>query len=96
MRLGRAGEAQQTINHAVSYLGALADQGQQTITIRKAMELLGVTWRDPAPDRPAQPPGTDPLTGCAPVIPQTGPERVQAAVERARGGPAPVQPQGYA
>lgn len=97
MRLTRRTEEQLTLDHAISYLGALADQGQTHITVRKAMELLGVTWRDPGPaDRPAPPEGADPITGCAPVTAQTGLDRVQAAVRAARGGPAPRNPQGFA
>jgi len=39
----------------------------------------------------------DPLTGCLPAAaPQTGLDRVQDAVRRARGGEAPTPPQGYA
>ena len=67
MRLTRANTEAQTLSHAISYLGALADQGQTTITIRKAMELLGVVWREEAPAAAVPPPGTDPITGCAPV-----------------------------
>jgi hypothetical protein len=96
VRLTRRSDEAETLSHAISYLGALADQGQETITIRKAMELLGVTWREEVPGRPAPPPGADPITGCAPVTAQTGLDKVQAAVERSRGGPAPAQPRGYA
>lgn len=70
MRLTRPSEAQQTLDHAISYLGALADSGQQHITVRKAMELLGVQWRDPEPARPGPPPDADPITGCRPVTAQ--------------------------
>lgn len=40
----------------------------------------------------------DPVTGCKPVTarPQTGLDKVQDAVNDARGGPAPVSPQGFA
>lgn len=39
----------------------------------------------------------DPITGCKPVTaPVTGLDRVQAAVNEARGGPAPPQMRGYA
>ena len=69
MRLTRTDPAQDTLNHAISYLGALADQGQQTITVRKAMELLGVTWNEPPEARLAPPPDVDPITGCKPVTP---------------------------
>lgn len=86
----------EVLGHAISYLGALADQGQETITVRKAMELLGVTWQEPQTETSALPPGADPLTGCKPVTAQSGPEKVQAAVRAARGGPAPVPPQGFA
>jgi hypothetical protein len=67
VRLTRLSPERQTLDHAVSYLGALADQGQETITVRKAMELLGVTWREASTGKTAPPPGVDPITGCAPV-----------------------------
>jgi hypothetical protein len=67
VRLTRLSEDRQTISHTISYLGALADQGQETVPIRKVMELLGVTWREASTGTAAPPPGVDPITGCAPV-----------------------------
>lgn len=66
MRIKRD-SAQGTLDHARSYLGALADEGQQSISIRRAMELLGVKWQDPQPGRVVIDPGSDPMTGCKPV-----------------------------
>jgi hypothetical protein len=59
-------------------------------------------WRfigqDTGPMAAVQDEDVDPLTGCKSVKarPQTGLDRVQQAVQDARGGPAPVPPQGYA
>jgi hypothetical protein len=72
VRLTRASDERRTLDHAISYLGALADQGHQTIPIRQAMELLGVTWREEAPAAAQPLPGVDPITGCAPVTAQRG------------------------
>jgi hypothetical protein len=55
---------------AVTGLTDLADAGQRTVEIRQVLAWLGVGWGEPAataPDR-QQAPGTDPLTGCAPVV----------------------------
>lgn len=58
------------------------------------MRVLDVKWEEPRP--PVS--GTDPLAqfGFPDMVPQTGLDRVQEAVRKARGGPPPPPVQGYA
>jgi hypothetical protein len=72
----------------------------------KVLDLLNPRgmWRfietdtEPMPKVDEDTSDLDPITGCKPVTakPQTGLDKVQAAVERSRGGPPPPSIQGYA
>jgi hypothetical protein len=55
---------------AIAGLTDLADSGQRTVEIRQVLAWLGVGWGEPRPgNAPGTTiPGTDPLTGCAPVV----------------------------
>jgi hypothetical protein len=83
-------------------------QGVPYVTPLEVLDLLNGGGNGTMAGRPgADPPQAvqahprdaerDPVTGCLPVTaPQTGPEKVQAAIKAARGGEAPRGPVGYA
>lgn len=74
------------------------------VNAAKVLDLLSPSgmWRyidrdtDPMPKLPDGDDDLDPMTGCKPVTAQSGPDKVQEAVRRSRGGPPPPPVQGYA
>ena len=95
----RGARAIKVVERTAGMLRAYKAGGIHTVTVEDVLTLLGED-PDTAPPPPQSTPADpldDPVTGARWAGPPgTGPDRVQAAVLRARGGPAPANPQGFA
>lgn len=95
--------AKRRLDDAIATAEAWQRAGIRTLSIMEVMDLLH-GHHDDARQADAKPPAVhpreaerDPVTGCLPVTAAlTGLDKVQAAVQASRGGPAPPQIQGYA